>query len=58
MPTVRQKLGIEHRAILRLPISTHEGLFVPQTLNPSRGSAEYSWVAATRLNCDSQKFVS
>jgi hypothetical protein len=34
MPTVRQKLGIENGSILRLPISTHEGLFVPQTLNP------------------------
>ena len=37
MPTVRQELGIEHGSILRLPISTHEGPFVPQTLNPITG---------------------
>ena len=48
MPTVRQKLGIEHGAILRLPIFTHERLFVPQMLNP---------ITADQQNCDSQKFV-
>jgi len=45
MPTARQELGIEH-GILRLPIPTHEGLFVPLTLNPiTADSAEYRWAA-------------